>query len=354
MCADSDDLKGDGRRNFIARGAAENPDAIIMTQRGFETIPLTREGHEAYLAYMKEMFQVQAEADTDSVKDQVTMLTEFEEKLRAYFDPDADPARDEDDDQEQRGRAKKKKAKRRIEQDPGLCWEQLGADYIVVDESQDFNNLWVPSAEPGMAIGFTHRAIDLEMKLHATRARYGNRVATFATGTAVTNKIPQFYVLLRLPGPGTAPEGRVRRLRAMGGDTHRAGAAAGDEGQRPVRPRHPHALDQRPAAACGPAPHLGLQGRRRCRRAPPRDPRRQAGAPRQPRPPGTVRLASHPARPVRGGEEGRQEKGEGRGHRGGRPRRRLPGRPGPAAGPAQPRRVAQPGQRPAEDRLRRR
>ena len=200
MCADSDDLKGDGRRKFIARAAAENPDAIIMTQRGFETIPLTREGHEAYLAYMKEMFQVQVEADTESVKDQVTMLTEFEEKLRAYFDPDADPDRDEDDDQERRGRPKKK-SKRRIEQDPGMCWEQLGADYLVVDESQDFNNLWVPSPEPGMAIGFTHRAIDLEMKLHAMRGRYGNRVACFATGTAVTNKIPQFYVLFRYLDP---------------------------------------------------------------------------------------------------------------------------------------------------------
>ncbi len=130
MCADSDDLKGDGRRNFIARAAAENPDAIIMTQRGFETIPLTREGHEAYLAYMKEMFQVHAEADTESVKDQVTMLTEFEEQLRAYFDPDARADIAEQDDQERFGTGKKK-AKKRVEQDPLLCWEELGADYIV-------------------------------------------------------------------------------------------------------------------------------------------------------------------------------------------------------------------------------
>ena len=62
-----------------------------------------------------------------------------------------------------------KQGKRKVEQDPAMCWEQMGADYICVDESQDFNNLWVPSDEPGMAIGFVHRAIDLEMKLHAIR-----------------------------------------------------------------------------------------------------------------------------------------------------------------------------------------
>ena len=52
-----------------------------------------------------------------------------------------------------------------------------------------------------MAIDFVHRSIDLEMKLHATRRRYGSRVCTLATGTPVTNKIPQFYVLQRYLRP---------------------------------------------------------------------------------------------------------------------------------------------------------
>ena len=167
-----------------------------MTQRGFESIPLTPQGHEAYLAYMKDMFEVHAESEKDSVKDQVTMITEFEEQLRAYFDPDFVPKKgkkahgDADDDAPGAEAKGKKKAKKRVEQDPLLCWEQLGADYILVDESQDFNNLWVPSAEPGMAIGLTHRAIDLEAKLFVSRARYVPRVTTFATGTPVTARFP--------------------------------------------------------------------------------------------------------------------------------------------------------------------
>ena len=82
-----------------------------------------------------------------------------------------------------------------------MCWEQMGIDYACVDESQDFNNLWVPSDEPGMAVGFVHRSIDLEMKLHAIRRRYGSRAGALATGTPVTNKISQFYVLQRYLRP---------------------------------------------------------------------------------------------------------------------------------------------------------
>ena len=93
LCADTPDLEGEGRRQFIARCAAENPDAIIMTRGAFESIPLTPEGHEAYLDYMKQMFTVHAEAVTDSVKDEETLLAEFEEKLRAYFDPDVPEGR---------------------------------------------------------------------------------------------------------------------------------------------------------------------------------------------------------------------------------------------------------------------
>ena len=197
LCADTPDLEGEGRRQFIARCAAENPDAIIMTRGAFEAIPLTPEGHEAYLDYMKQMFTVHAEAVTDSVKDEETLLSEFEQKLREYFDPDAQ----EDEDEEQDEGPGRKRRKRKIEQDPAMCWEQMGINYVCVDESQDFNNLWVPSDEPGMAIGFVHRSIDLEMKLHAIRRRYGSRAGALATGTPVTNKIAQFYVLQRYLRP---------------------------------------------------------------------------------------------------------------------------------------------------------
>jgi N12 class adenine-specific DNA methylase len=197
LCADTDALEGDGRRQFIARCAAESPDAIIMTRGAFEAIPLTREGHEAYLDYMKQMFTVHAASVADSVADQETLLAEFEQKLRDYFDPGAQ----EDDDKEQHEEQGRARRKRKVEQDPGMCWEQMGIDYICVDESQDFNNLWVPSSEPGMGIGFVHRSIDLEMKLHAIRRRYGSRAGALATGTPVTNKIAQFYVLQRYLRP---------------------------------------------------------------------------------------------------------------------------------------------------------
>ena len=120
LCADTYDLEGEGRRQFIARCAAENPDAIIMTRGAFESIPLTPEGHEAYLDYMKQMFAVHAEAVTESVKDEETLLAEFEQRLRAYFDPDCPEGR-----RRGRGRAGPQAAQAQGRAGPG---DVLGAD----------------------------------------------------------------------------------------------------------------------------------------------------------------------------------------------------------------------------------
>ncbi len=346
LCAGTDDLDGEGRRQFIARCAAENPDAIIMTRGAFESIPLTPEGHEAYLDYMKQMFAVHAEAVTDTVKDEETLLAEFEQRLRAYFDPDAQQ------DDEEEGEPDRKRGKRKVEQDPAVCWEQMGADYICVDESQDFNNLWVPSDEPGMAINFVHRSIDLEMKLHATRAQVRQPGLHHGHGNPGHQQDPAVLRPPAVPAARTAPEGRVRRVRAVGRDLHRTRAAAGDESRRRVRPGHPDAADQLPGTAAGPALLRGLQGRRRHRHAAAGDPRRQTRDPRCPRRPGTDGVPGHPPRAVQQGQ-GREE-AQGRRHRGVRHRGRVPRRAGPAAGQGQARRPAPDDRRAAEDRPHRR
>jgi N12 class adenine-specific DNA methylase len=216
LCADTSDLAGDGRRAFIARCAAETPDAIIMTRGAYQSIPLTAEGYEAYITHIKGIFEAYVEAVSDSVKDQATMLAEFEERLRSYFDPDYQDD-EEDEDEEEGEAARPKERKRKIEQDPAMCWEHLGVDYIGDDEAQDHNNLWTPSDEPGLAIDFVFRSVDHEAKLLATRRRYGNRAAAETTGTPVTNKITQFHVLQRRMRP--------ERLTELGFDSFTTWAA---------------------------------------------------------------------------------------------------------------------------------
>ena len=54
----------------------------------------------------------------------------------------------------------------------------------------------------GINITGSRRASDLELKLHVLRGAHGERVATFATATFVTNSIAELYVMQRYLQPG--------------------------------------------------------------------------------------------------------------------------------------------------------
>ena len=203
-----------------------------------------------------------------------------------------------------------------------------------------------------MAIGFTHRAIDLEMKLHAIRRRYGSRAGALATGTPVTNKIAQFYVLQRYLRP--------ERLQVAGFAGYAPWAATYTEPEQRLEMKADGGfglvtrmrlinfpellLDLHYFGDFKDADDIGL----------PR-PAIRGGKPEirgNPAVTGTGRLPEHPSRAVPQGQ-GRQET-QGRRHRGGGHRGRVPRRSGPAAGQGQPRRKAPPHRRAAEDRPHRR
>ncbi|GAA2148758.1 hypothetical protein [Actinomadura napierensis] len=200
LCADSSELTGEGKRRFIARCMQENPDAVILTRGAFESINLTPEGVRDYLDFAEDFFRAHQDEE-DSVKDEETILINFKEKIEAFIEGD-----EEEDDEEEEGEGRQKKKRKGIDKDPALTWEHAGFDYIVIDESQDYNNLWTPSNVEGMEIDFVRRCVDLEMKLHSTRKRFGERVATFATGTPITNRIVQYHVLQRYLRPDRLKE----------------------------------------------------------------------------------------------------------------------------------------------------
>lgn len=197
LCADSEELTGEGKRRFLQRCMNEEVDAVILTRGAFASINLSPEGHRAYLDYAEELFSAHLDEGAGSVKDDESSLVNFRNKIEAIIEGDDD----EGEDDENSGTSKKKRKRPGIDKDPALTWEGAGFDYVVVDESQDYNNLWTPSNVAGQDIGFVRMCVDLEMKLHSMRQRFGNRVVTFATGTPVTNKIIQFYVMQRYLRP---------------------------------------------------------------------------------------------------------------------------------------------------------
>jgi N12 class adenine-specific DNA methylase len=178
LAASSDDLAGDKRRLFVARAAANDWDAIIMTRTAFERIPLSADAHQAYIDnQVGEMRRVLDEAtgeDAMSVKRIERAVLAMEQKQKALLDKP---------------------------RDPGISFEATGVDYVVVDEMHDYKNLATTSNIPDAQIAGSQRASDLHMKLEYLRSQHGERVVCGATATPLANSITEAYVMQRYLRP---------------------------------------------------------------------------------------------------------------------------------------------------------
>ncbi|TKG61547.1 helicase-related protein [Prauserella endophytica] len=179
LVASSDDLSGHRRREFVARCATGDWDAVILTRGAFERIPMSPEAQGAYLEREVEVMRaqlekVQSRENPLGVKRMQAALLRAEERVKSKLDGD---------------------------RDPGLTFEATGIDYLVVDEAHGYKNLRTPSNIPGAGIDGSNRASDLDMKLHYLRERHGNRVGTFATATPIANSVTEAYVMQRYLRP---------------------------------------------------------------------------------------------------------------------------------------------------------
>ncbi|WP_246858718.1 hypothetical protein [Citricoccus sp. SGAir0253] len=131
LAASSADLQGDKRREFVARAAANDWDAVIMTRTAFERIKLSPASEQAYLDRENDrMRQELAAAGARAAELGQPSLTikKMEARLQA--------------------REEKLKEMRERPVDPGITFEQTGIDYLIVDELHDFKNLDTPRTSP--------------------------------------------------------------------------------------------------------------------------------------------------------------------------------------------------------------
>ncbi|WP_433860162.1 helicase-related protein [Streptomyces kronopolitis] len=199
LSASSDDLQGRKRREFIARVATGDYDAVILTQNAFESIPMRPEVQLDYVKREKESLEKalrrQKEQDeldnpgkrTDSrmVKEIQNRLKKLEAKITAKVEASKDTA--------------------------GLYFEDTGIDYVVVDEAHHYKNLSTNSGIPGAAIEGSNRASDLDMKLEYLRKNTkSGRVVTFATATPISNSVTEAHTMLRYLRPDLLEAARVR------------------------------------------------------------------------------------------------------------------------------------------------
>ena len=182
LTAASEDLRAEARRSFIARAATGTWDAVILTQGAFASIPVSAKGQRDYLDREVQVLRDQLErargADVSrmTLKQMESAVCRLEEKVKARV---------------------------AHKTDPGLVWEQLGVDYLIIDELHLYKNLTITSNIHDVARDGSIRATDLDMKISLLRAQAGpgGHVLTGATATPIANTMAEAWVMQRYLRP---------------------------------------------------------------------------------------------------------------------------------------------------------
>ncbi|MCK6529703.1 SNF2-related protein [Myxococcota bacterium] len=90
------------------------------------------------------------------------------------------------------------------EYDPGIAWDDIGIDLLIVDEAQNFKNLYLPEAREGGVPRFmgnagegSNRAWQLDFRCAAVRRRTGGAGVVQLSATPAKNSPLEFYNLIQ-------------------------------------------------------------------------------------------------------------------------------------------------------------
>jgi len=187
LMVSSEDVGKERRKRFAARCAVGDWDAVVITQSAFTALAVHPETEAAWLATQIELYRRAAmalaegqERPSRTVKQVAKQADRLEARQRELLD-------------------------RRT--DDGVTFEQLGVDYLLVDEAHYFKRLGFPTRMEGFNVEASKRATDLALKLWWLRGRNpGGRCGALFSGTPVSNSLAELYVLLTYLMPGRLAE----------------------------------------------------------------------------------------------------------------------------------------------------
>lgn len=199
LTAHIDDVSSrDRRRLFFARAASGEYDAIIVTHSAFERLGMSREFERRYLeaevAEFEELVQAAIAEEGErslTVKQLQVVLRQYEARLAtlAY----------------------------RGGKDENLTFEELGVDWLFIDEIHLFKNAATKTKIAGMprAAKPSKRSADLMMKCAWLESVRPGRGVVGMTGTLISNTIAELHVHLRYMAPDLLREYGIEHFDAF-------------------------------------------------------------------------------------------------------------------------------------------
>lgn len=181
LVADRAAMARDNRRGFAARAATGDWDGIIITHDAFSRIRMSDAAYERHIrGELDELnaFKTRAAAEEGKASPTVKELEKASRRMEARLAALINSER----------------------KDEGVTFEELGVDFLFVDEAQAFKNLSFRTRHTrvkGLAQAESQRATDLFLKLAHLDEKRAGRWAVFATGTPVSNSIAEMYTMQR-------------------------------------------------------------------------------------------------------------------------------------------------------------
>src|SRR5271168_832877 len=194
--ADKDHFDTGNRQQAIARIATGNYDAVIVSHRSFEFLPVSDQYFNRFVE--KQMAEL----------DKAIGLANEEKGDNRRIVKELEKAR-------KRLGVRLKKRADRESKDNALTFEELGVDQIFVDEADLYKNLaYVTKMNriAGLPNSDSNRAFDMFLKIRYLQERSGGRGVVFATGTPISNTLAEMYTMLRYLAPDMLAERNVEHF----------------------------------------------------------------------------------------------------------------------------------------------
>ena len=187
---------------FTARIATGNYDAVIVSREQFDKMAMSPAYQQGYIQReideLEDMLTAQkmagATKNTPSVKKIEAAKKRLEKRLEKALNPKKQSTRNKDEVRE---------------------FEQLGFDYLVVDESHAYKNMFIQTKMTdvsGVSTAASGRAQDMAMKCEWMNKMLGQGHILHCTGTPVSNSLSELYVVTNYLRPDLLKAAGVDRF----------------------------------------------------------------------------------------------------------------------------------------------
>ncbi|MCI0541629.1 MAG: DEAD/DEAH box helicase family protein, partial [Verrucomicrobiales bacterium] len=179
LVATKDDFEKQKRKTLMSRIATGNWDAVIVTHSSFEKISVSRATQEEFFKEQLRELSLAIEEQRQQGDSRIVKTLERAKK---------------------RLEIKLKELAANEKKDDTLTFEELGVDFLAVDEAQAYKNLFYITKMTriaGLPQTSSQRAFDMFLKVCHVQRMNGGGGVVFATGTPIANSVAEMFTMQR-------------------------------------------------------------------------------------------------------------------------------------------------------------